>query len=34
MRVRKWIDLRVNELQLDWELAQAGHELNKIDPLE
>lgn len=31
--VREWIDLRSDELQRDWELAQSGHSLKKIDPL-
>jgi len=32
--VREWIDLRLNELQEDWELARAGKEIKKIAPLE
>ena len=32
--VREWIDLHVVELQEDWELAQAGKEIKKIDPLD
>ena len=32
--VREWIDLRYNELQEDWKLAQAGKELKKISPLD
>ena len=32
--IREWIDIHVNELRSDWELAQAGRELEKIDPLE
>ncbi len=32
--VREWVDLRVNELQEDWELAMAGKETKKIAPLE
>lgn len=32
--VREWIDLRVDDLQEDWELAHAGEELRKIAPLE
>jgi hypothetical protein len=32
--VREWIDLHVNELREDWELAQAGRDINKIPPLE
>ena len=31
--VREWIDLHAAELQEDWDLARAGRELNKIDPL-
>lgn len=32
--VREWIDIHVDDLRSDWELAQAGRELKKIDPLE
>ena len=32
--VREWIDLRSNELQEDWQLAQSGKELKKISPLD
>jgi hypothetical protein len=32
--VREWIDMHVDELRSDWELAQAGRELKKIDPLD
>jgi predicted DNA-binding protein len=32
--VREWIDLRINELQEDWELARLGKEVKKIAPLE
>jgi hypothetical protein len=32
--VREWIDLRLNELEEDWELARAGKEIKKIAPLE
>jgi hypothetical protein len=32
--VRGWIDLRVDELKEDWELARAGKEVKKIAPLE
>jgi hypothetical protein len=32
--VRDWIDLRVEELQEDWELARAGRELKQIEPLK
>ena len=32
--VREWIDLQVDELKEDWELARAGKEVKKIAPLE
>lgn len=32
--VREWIDRHVDELDEDWELAQAGQEPKKIAPLE
>jgi hypothetical protein len=32
--VREWIDLRADDLNADWQLAQAGREVNKIAPLE
>ncbi|MDR4494795.1 MAG: DUF4160 domain-containing protein [Nitrospirales bacterium] len=32
--VREWIDLHVTELLENWNLAQAGQELKKIDPLD
>ena len=32
--VREWIDLSLNELKEDWELARAGKEIKKIAPLE
>ncbi len=32
--VREWIDLRLNELETDWELARDGKEIKKIAPLE
>jgi hypothetical protein len=32
--VREWIDLHVDELRADWELAQTGREINKIAPLD
>jgi hypothetical protein len=32
--VREWIDLHVDELREDWELAQAGREVKTIAPLE
>ena len=32
--VREWVDLHVSELQEDWELAQAGNTIKKINPLD
>ena len=32
--VREWVDLRVTELENDWELAMAGKEIKKINPLD
>jgi Domain of unknown function (DUF4160) len=32
--LRDWIDLRVMELEEDWELARAGRDLNEIEPLK
>ena len=32
--VRDWIDLHYVELQEDWNLAQTGKTLNRINPLE
>jgi hypothetical protein len=32
--VREWIDLHAAELQEDWDLARAGRDLHKIDPLD
>jgi hypothetical protein len=32
--VREWIDLHVEDLQTDWELAQAGKDVRKIAPLD
>ncbi len=32
--IREWIDLHVTELEEDWELARAGKEIKKIDPLD
>ncbi len=32
--VREWIDLHMEELQKDWELARAGKEIKKIVPLD
>ncbi len=30
----EWIDLHIDELNADWELARSGKEVNKIAPLE
>ena len=32
--VREWIDLRLDHLMEDWELARVGKEVKKIAPLE
>ena len=32
--VREWIDLHVEELEADWQLARQGMAVNKIAPLE
>ena len=32
--IREWIDLNVNELQNDWELARASKKIKKIAPLD
>ena len=32
--LREWVDLHAIELQQDWDLAKAGRDLQKIDPLE
>ena len=32
--VREWVDLHLSELSEDWELARAGQELKKIQPLD
>lgn len=32
--VREWIDLHVEELEEDWNLARAGKEIKKIEPLD
>lgn len=29
-----WLEIRREELLIDWELAQRGEELNKIEPLK
>ncbi len=31
--VREWIDLHVDELEKDWQLAQEGKDITKIKPL-
>ena len=31
--VREWVDLHVFELEEDWELAQKGKRIKKIEPL-
>jgi hypothetical protein len=31
--VREWIDLHINELLRDWQLAREAKPLEKIDPL-
>jgi hypothetical protein len=31
--VREWVDLRLVELQEDWNLAKTGREIRKIEPL-
>jgi len=32
--VREWIDIRLKELEDNWELARAGKEVRKIAPLD
>lgn len=32
--VREWIDLHVEDLEEDWNLARASKEMKKIDPLD
>ena len=32
--VREWIDLHVDELKTDWELARLGKEIKSIKPLD
>ena len=32
--VREWIDLHIADLERDWNLAQEGKEIIKIDPLD
>jgi hypothetical protein len=31
---REWVDLCLAELEEDWNLARAGKEIKKIEPLE
>lgn len=32
--VREWVDLHQMELEENWQLAQEGREIKKIDPLD
>ncbi|MFH1962484.1 MAG: DUF4160 domain-containing protein [bacterium] len=32
--VREWIDIHINELEEDWELARESKEVKKIAPLD
>jgi len=32
--VREWIDLHIEELEKDWQLAQEGKEITEIKPLD
>ena len=32
--VREWVDLRLAALEEDWDLARAGKEIKKIEPLD
>jgi hypothetical protein len=32
--VRDWIDLHLDELSADWQLARSGHEVRRIAPLD
>ena len=32
--IREWIDLRLDELTTDWELARQGKEIKTISPLD
>jgi len=32
--VREWVDLRLAELEENWNLARAGKEIKKIEPLD
>ena len=31
--IREWIDMHIDELEKDWNLARAGKEMKKIEPL-
>lgn len=31
--VREWIDLHIEELEKDWQLAQEGKDITNINPL-
>ena len=30
----EWLDIHKEELLMDWDLAQKGNKLNKIEPLK
>ena len=32
--VREWIDLHIEDLEEDWQLARVGKEMKKIAPLD
>ena len=32
--VRDWVDLRLADLEEDWNLARAGKQIKKIEPLD
>mgnify|MGYP001146812330 CR=1 FL=1 len=32
--VREWVDLHQSELEEDWQLAQSGQQIKKIEPLD
>ncbi|MGE5838874.1 MAG: DUF4160 domain-containing protein [Deltaproteobacteria bacterium] len=32
--VREWVDLRLAELEEDWNLARVGKEVKRIEPLD
>jgi hypothetical protein len=31
--IREWLDLHLDEIEMDWELALKNKEIKKIDPL-